>query len=629
MTDFCPTLSADPAIMYVGDAHHTFINLATRTYDLAVQQASQLATFAALPTSFNVNFDFDDQLTPFVRPLAPTLNPADFLLQVPATPALPPQFDAQPPDFVATPADDIPTPVLSYGPRPVTPNIVAPTPPPRPRALIIPDAPDYVMPELPTFEQLNLPNAPDLVLPLFDAPRPEFIEPPINENWSFDPAAYVSTLLPKLQAKVTAWMDGQQALPDAIERALFDRGRSRIVVEVSSEIEQAYDDFAARGFSQPPGMLAARIDGIRQGGQNRIAEFNRDVTIKQYDETLANMRLAVQQGIALEGVAVNLHLEEQRMLLQSAQFSRETAIAILNARISIHNARLEGYKTDAQVLRDRIQAELAKVEVFRAQIEGERARGEINEQRAKLYGEQIRALGVLADFYRTRVQAVETQATVDRAVIEGYKAEVDAFGTRWDAHGKEWDGYKSSVDAENTKATVHRNLVDAYGTRVQAVTSQNSAVLDRERLRIAQHGQHLEVYARQLDGFHALLGAETARLGAAGQKADAEARIYIARGGVEQAASAAADRTFQLGLSREQAEVDTQLKAAEIRVQENIQLTGLMADVRKMLTQVLGQLTASSMSAVNYSAGVTSSRQQSKSCSTDFNFAGEIIDAGI
>lgn len=629
MTSFCPTLSADPAIDFVAAGHNTFINLATKTYDLAVQQVDGLARFAAMPTSFSVNFDFDDQLTPFVRPLAPTLNPADFLLQVPATPALPPQFDAQTPDFIAPPSDNIPAPVLSYGARPVIPNLVAPTPPPRPRALIIPDAPDYVMPALPTFEQLNLPTAPNLVLPLFDAVRPEFIEPPLNENWSFDPAAYVSALLPKLQAKVVAWMDGQQALPDAIERALFDRSRSRIVVEVASEIEQAYDDFAARGFSQPPGMLAGRVDAIRQGGQNRIAEFNRDVTIKQYDETLANMRLAVQQGIALEGVAVNLHIEEQRLLLQSAQFSRETAIAILNARISIHNARLEGYKTDAQVLRDRIQAELAKVEVFRAQIEGERARGEINEQRAKLYGEQIRALGVLADFYRTRVQAVEAQATVERAVIEGYKAEVDAFGTRWDAYGKEWDGYKSSVEAENTKATVHRNLVDAYGTRVQAVTSQNSAVLDRERLRIAQHGQNLEVYARQLEGFRALLGAETARLGAAGQKADAEARIYTAQGGVEQAASDAANRTFQLGLSREQAQVETQLKAAEIRVQENIQLTSLMADVRKMLTQVLGQLTASSMSAVNYSAGVTSSRADNKSCSTDFNFSGEIADSSI
>lgn len=629
METYCPTLSADPAVMYVDAGHNTFINLATRTYDLAIEQVEGLAHFAALPTTFNVDFDFNGQMTPFVRPTAPTFNPADFLLAVPPMPALPPQFDPQTPEFQAIPVDNIPAPVLTYGAKPTTPNIVAPTPPPRPSALIIPDAPDYLLPELPTFEQLNLPDVPDLAIPTFDAVRPEFVEPPIDQNWSFDPEAYVSTLLPRLQAKVTAWMDGEQALPDAIERALFDRGRSAIVIEVAAGVEQAFDDFAARGFSQPPGMLAARVDGIRQAGQDRTAEFNRDVRIKQYEETLANMRLAVQQGIALEGLATNLHLEEQRMLLQSAQFSRETALALLNARITVFNARLEGYKTDAAVMRDLLQAELAKVEVYRAQIEGERVRGEINEQRSRIYGEQIKALGVMADFYRTRIQAVEAQAQVERAVIESYKAEVDAYGTRYDAYGKEWDGYRSSVEAENAKATVHRNLVDAYGTRVQAITAGNRSQVDREQLRIAQHGQNLEVYGRQLEGFRAVLGAETARLGAVAQRVDADARIYTAKGGVEQAASAAADRSLEIGLRSAQADVDTQLKAAEIRVQENIALNALMLDVRKVLTTVLGQLTASSMSAVNYSAGVSSNRSQSKSCSTDFNFSGEIADAGI
>lgn len=629
MTDFCPVLSADPAVLYVSDGHKTFMNLATRTYELAIQHSAQLAGFTALPTTFTVNFDYNAAQIPFQRPLAPRVGADEFELRGPAEPARPPTFVPETPELAELPEEALPAPTLAYGPKPNPLNLAVPLPPRRPSPLVVPEAPGYALPVLPSFEALHLPNVPEIRLPHFDSPRPVFVEPPFNEDWTFSPQAYVSALLDKLRGKVGAWLDGESALPLAIERALFERGRGRIELEIAASVEQLYEDFAARGFSQPPGMLAARVDAARQAGQSRIAEYSREVAIKQFDESLANMRLAVQQGIALEGVAINLHTEEQRLALQAAQFLRDSAVSVLNARISAFNARLQAYQTEAQVFAERIRAELAKVEVYRAQIEGERARGEINEQRVRLYAEQIRALNSLADFYRARIEGVKAQADVERSIIESYKAEVDAYGARWDAYGKEWDGYRSSVEAENSKVTVHRNLVEAFSTKVQAITAGNGARLDRERLRIAQHGQQIAVFQSDLERVRALLAAEQARLGAVGQRVEAQARIYTAQGSVEQSASAAADRTFQLGLERENARVNTQLKAAEIRVQENIQLTSLLLEVRKMLAQVMSQLAASSAAAVNYSAAVSSTRSESKSCSTDFNFQGEIADSSI
>ncbi|MBW8776660.1 MAG: hypothetical protein JF596_17115 [Stenotrophomonas sp.] len=172
-------------------------------------------------------------------------------------------------------------------------------------------------------------------------------------------------------------------------------------------------------------------------------------------------------------------------------------------------------------------------------------------------------------------------------------------------------------------------MVDAYSTKVQAVATGNRAKLDREQLRIAQHQQVINVFQAQLERIRTLLGAEQVRIGAVAQRADAEARIYTAKGGVEQAASAAADRTFQLGLERAVQQVNTQLKTAEIKVQENIQLTGLLLEVRKMLAQVMSQLAASSMAAVNYSASLSSSRSKSSNCGTNFSLQGEIADSGI
>ncbi|MGH8081868.1 MAG: hypothetical protein ACREP7_14940 [Lysobacter sp.] len=626
MSDFCPILSADPAVIYVGDAHSKFIDLATRTYDLAVNQANMLGGFVAQPTQFNVGFNFAGQLPSYQKPLAPQLNVSDFDLRAPPTPAPPPNFNPDTPELLPVPIFDVPAPTVAFGAKPGTPSIQAPTAPARPAPLVIPTAPNYELPQVPNFEQLNLPAAPVITLPSFDARRPVFIPPELNETWSFNPEPYASSLMDKLKQQIGTWIEGESALPIAIQNAIFDRGRSRQVIETRAAVDQVWNEFAARGFTSPPGMLATRVDVALQGGQDRIAELNRETTITAFMETLANVRLALQQGVALESLAVNLHIEQQRQLLQAAQFVRESAIAVLNAKIAVFNAEIAGYQADAQVSEQRIRAELAKVEVFRAQIEGERARGEINEQRVRLYAEQMRALSVMADFHRSAIEAVKAQADVNRAVIDGYRAEVDAYSSRWEAYGKEWDGYRAGVEAENAKVSIHRNLVEAFQSQVQAVTSGNSGLLDRERLRIAQHGQLLDIFRGNLARDGQLLDTERARLSSVAQRVDAQARIYSAQGIVEQSASAAADRIFSLGLERERANVDTQLKVAEIRSTEHVQLTNLALDLRKMLTQVMSQLAASTMSAVNYSASLGSSRSDSRSCNTSYTLQGEIAD---
>lgn len=629
MATYCPDLSGDFAALVVSQGHTTFTNLATHTYDLAIEQANALADFVATPYAFNVDYNFNGQLTPFQRPIAPTLNLGDYNLNAPSQPGLPENYIPGTITFEPMPdSGDLTPPTFQFGDRPLAPDIEAPTAPVRNLDLVVPAAPDYVLPPVPTMIELNLPSAPAINLPIFDSVKPVFNAPDLDENWSFDPAPYVSDLMDLMKAKCSQLIDGDVALPPQIEDAMFARGRSKVESAGAVEIEQIYDEFSSRGFTVPQGILLQRLDQARQRTQNLVADFAREVTIKAFEEALANMRLALQIGVSLEGVATNLHIEEQKLALQAAQFTRETAIAILNARVSVFNAQLNAYSTDAEVFKARIQAALATVEVYRAQIEGEKARGEINEQSVRIYAEQIRAISTMADFYRSTIEGVKAQADIERAIIESYRAQVQAYGTRWEAYGQEWGAYKAAVDAENSKASIHRNLVDAFATRVQATASQNNSFIDRERLFIQQHQQKLNVYGAQLEQVKSLLDAERTRLQAVASRDSAQAQIYTSSASVEQAASASTDRSFELGLENARAEVDTQLKEAEIKVQENIQITQLMLEVRKMLTQVMSQLASSSMAAVNYSANVGSSKSSSIGCSTSFSFSGEIADAG-
>lgn len=606
MTQFGENASA--AVQFVQEGHNKFLGKAESTLAEAIAQITALSHFNTTPTAFNVSFDYNDHLAPFQRPVSPVLDSAGFALRPLDLPGLPPAFDLHTVDVGTTPEYDLVAPVIAFAAKPERPVIARPTAPARPAAPVMPDEPDYqrYIPEKITLRDLNLPTFADLQLPEYAVSRRGLGNFAIGDVGSFTPEAYVSALLDKVKSRVTTWMDGQEALPVAIERALFARGRSRVTVETEALVEQAVDDFGARGFTQPPGMLAARIDAIRQAGQDRIADFSREAMLKSFDEALANMRLAVSSGLQLEGMAINLHLEHQRLLLASAGHLRDTSVAVLNARIAWFNAEIAAAEDERQQVETVLKIELAQLEDIRQRLEGEKLKGDINEQTVRQYEAQWGAVEKLANFHRSRVEAVKVIADTNRIPIEIFEAETRAFETLWSAHAKEWDGYRASVEGETSKATLHRSLVEAFTARTNGVVQFGRLKLDQEQLRVTEHGQQLQHYEAGLRRVGLQLDAERARLAAVGQKADAEATLYRARADVEQAASAATDRSFQLGLEAARARVDTQMEQARIRSNENVALQGLTLEALKAIATILSQLAASTMSAVNYGASVSS-----------------------
>lgn len=623
---YCPA-PGDQAALLVGNGYQFYTNLAQQTYSLAVGAAGNLSSFGVSPITFNASFDFDGLLKPFERPERPDIDQSGFVFNAPASPAAAPSFELGAVDLDAAPQFNEEAPTLRRIAQPDAPNIVDPGAAPTFRAPVLPDKPDFVLPALPTFETLNLPAVPQITLPTFSAalPTDNIVAP--DGAFAFTPEEYVSALLDKTKATISRMQDGGTGLPAAIERALFERGRQRIDEETERAVQEVYDEFGTRNFSEPNGMLAARLERVRDQASGRAADLNRDLTIQAHNVEIENLRFAVQQGVAFEQAFASLALEQQRLLLAVAQNNRDTAIAVLNARIAVFNSKLQGYQTEAQVFEARVRAELAKAEVYRAQIDGERARGEINEQRVRLYSEQIRAVQTSAELYRTQVQAIQTEVETNQATIEGYRASVQAYSERYRAYAAEWDGYRASVEGERAYVEAYNTAVNAFANRVQVWDRQQNAKFERERLRLQQHDQTLRVWDGDLRKFLAGVQAESARIGAYAQGTNALATMYQADASVAQAESAATDRSFELGLRKEQAEVDVELRKGEIRIQENIQLLTLLARVREQLAQVTSQLAASTMSAVNYSASVGSSTGNSTSCSTSYNFSGEIGDA--
>lgn len=616
---------ASNAYEIVTEAHNKYLGKAENFLSQANNFVSQLAGFQATPSLIgNISFNMPSGNSGFHRPAAPQLS-GGYTVNIPEAPPLPPAYTPGALADVSVPEFTEQTPVISYGPRPAAPHIPVPVSPAKPVLPTMPEEPDWERPEPVTLASLNLPSMPDIQIPAYTARAPQAPIFDLHDNFSrFTPEQYVSQLLARIEQRVMVWMQGEEALPAAIEQALFGRGRTRIERERAALEQQAYDDFAARGFSAPNGVLTARLDAIRQNAQDKTAEFNRDAMLKSFDEALANMRLAVQQGIQLEGVKANLHMELQRIELQSLTHLRDTAVAILNARIAYFNAEVQGVQTEAQVFEARLKAELSKLDVMRTQVEMEKLKGETNQQRVDMYKAQWDAVRSMAAWYSERVNAYKTQADTAKLPIEIFAQEVQAFETMHSAYGKQIDAWRAEIEAEQSKAQVYKATADAYASRVQGVAAIGNLYNDRERMRIQQHGQALEQYGMQIRRVDQIIKAQEAELSARLQQDRAKVDMYRASADVEQAASAAADRQFNSQLAAARASVDAALEQARLQSQENTALLGLQLEAMKSIAQIMSQLAASSMSAINYGASLSGSI--SESYGRQLSWSGDVAD---
>lgn len=621
----CPQIiSGNAAYSLVSGGWNVFHAFAQSAFNLAASNISNLVEWEAPQTSFSINFAYGGQLESFSTPAFPGYLDGvsgNFDLDVG-------DLDVQftPPRVTTVPAFNAgPLPAFDYSGAPDELDVDRPGPAPTVEDVEFPTAPTLTMPTVPELEEITLPTAPTLDIPTFTetAPTVDFMVP--TEGTAFTPTEFSDSVLDAVRARVEAMLEGE-AMPEAVEQALRNRAYSELDRNDRIAVQQVTEDIASRGFSEPTGVMAGRILEIRQNSQNQRNALSRDIYIKSHDESVQNLRFAVTQGIALTQVLIGLHMEMARLGLESAKFVLEASINIFNARVNLFNARVQAYNVQAVVYRERLQALLATVELYKAQIEAERVRGEINEQRTRLYEQQLRALLTEVEIFKSQVDAAKAQVEAGTAVFEGYRSEVQAYAEYVRAHSLEWDGFRAKIDAQIGRARVYEVGVNAYAARVNAVNTANQVA-------IAESNARTQIELGKIEKFRAVVAAQAERVRAESAAVqanvavgEANARMYAAQGEIARAASEAGARMYAAAAEAARAEAEVNIKNAELNITSVNQTAALYLEAKKGAAQASTQLAASSMSAVNFSAGVSSSQNDSNSssCSTSYNYSGEI-----
>jgi len=109
---------------------------------------------------------------------------------------------------------------------------------------------------------------------------------------------YFPTLNPSLITAEDNWLlavvnNGYDGIPAALEQLIWERARAKDVIEAARMEEEAVAQFASRGFSMPPGVLANRVLQVQQDAANKSSTIARDLAIKQMEIAVDMVKFAI------------------------------------------------------------------------------------------------------------------------------------------------------------------------------------------------------------------------------------------------------------------------------------------------------------------------------------------------
>lgn len=497
-------------------------------------------------------------------------------------------------------------------------NIEMPARPDFDTEIEMPDAPDLDLPEMDQLKTIEIPEFEFPELPDFNGEPPSISDitvPEVFINWS-EPEYESETLEVLAEYIKEGIQEGGTGLPKDIEEALFNRARSRESRETTRAVQEAMNDWSARNFTMPPGMLVKQVATIREQGQLRASEINRDILVEASRMEIEQLRFLVQQGMALEQLTVNIFNNVANRLFEVARYNAESQMNVFNAQISLFNAQNESFKVLSDVYRIKLDGAIAKLTAYKAAIDAQVAVGQINEQYVQVYRAKMDAVLSNVEIYKAMVQGASVRADVIKNRFDAYRADVQAYSEQINAEKVKVEAYEAQIRGESTKASMFDTQARAYASTVQAVQAkadvkgkQIQLKMEAARVWIGKYQADLEAYKAELQANLSEVQQNTAAFGA-------EVEAWRATAGMEVSQAEMQSRYADMNTRTNIAFAEMQLKEYEAKMQKAIQEANIALESAKAMGQYTAQLAAGAMSAAHVSASISGSGSASTSRST-------------
>lgn len=490
-----------------------------------------------------------------------------------------------------------------------------------------PDAPDIGnLPDVPTFDDVAIPTRPEIIIDQFefDGVRPTAPDiASLIHPFSYVEDEYQWSYKDTIDRVVQEWLGDPEsyfALPQNLEKAIFERDASRVEHERRRSLENLASEYSARGFELADGQLAYAQANLERETFNTLSERSRDIALEQAKLAMENTRAAFGYAIQYEQLLVQQDTTTKQRLLEAQMFASTFSVQVAKIYVDIYNAEVTAYLADLEVYRGLLAAEMLKLEIYKTDLEAASLQVQINQQLLDLYTATLDAYIKQVDLYKAQVSANNLILEQNKLIIEQFTAQVMAYSEQVDAAGKTLDVNTQEINLQVQKESAKDTLAEGTVKRIGAYSAKEGNIQQQVATQVAKFEATLREFASVNHNILQRIEADGALI----QKEATAITSQTQRNGYLLARK---DTELKYDLGYKTLDADSQIRIATLEVQQTkYNLDHAIAQYElalKALTSVgeIAQGVASaSLSAVSASAGMTSGDRFSANSSQSWAF---------
>jgi hypothetical protein len=523
-------------------------------------------------------------------------------------------------DLLAIPTYTPPITTLDIPPPPAPIDTSGAPDRPTLNDVTVPDDPNVAIPGPPDEIQINVPARPVIVLPTFEDEPVTFDTPNVNTVMQWDEPTYHSDTLDAIKATIQRWLAGGTGMTPEVETALFDRARDKLDTSAMKRVQEAFDTFAAKGWAMPPGMLAEQVNIAQQEAQQMAADLATDILTKSAEWEQENLRQAVSQGIALEGVLIQQFENVAKRVFDAARARLDADVQMFGAYVSLYNARQAGRQILVAIFEAKLKAALAPLDVMKAELEAEQLKGQLNETRARIYATKMEAVRAIVSIFEAKVNAARVKSEVERNKIDAFKADVEAFAAILSARKTAFEAYEAQMRGEGVKGQIVESYARAFAATVDGINGSNNSKINFVRAKIEALTAGVQKYTARLTAQRDRIAAQSEAVRARASSYTADVQRFSAELGMNTELARLVQQLAELRLRNNLAYYEVKQKAYDAAMARTIQRAEIAEHGLAAAGSMASQLAAGAMSAGHVQASLSGSGSASASNSASWNY---------
>lgn len=505
---------------------------------IALQNAA-LYTPEQITTLTPVNVDIVSPTLGAIPPARPTAKLDALEATIPTEPA---DFNATVADRAIqdSPQEQFNDPSITFPDSPVFTEEVKPSK----TETNLPNAvtkPTLTIPGELTVSDQTTPNIPSIALPNFGEAIPTISIALPETTLAYVEPVYTSALKTELSSNLLSKIQtGGTGLNATIEGNIYNRDVERLAQKLDDDIDDALNRFAGRGFTMPPGTVAAQVQELQINHTNERANQSRDVAIQMAKIADVNTKAFLEMGLNWEQILINHANNIANRSLEAEKSVIEFGIASFNSKITKFNAELARYQAKDIEVQSNIRIQELKLSQYESELRGVEADATKDRVSVENYRAKLTAHDAQVRLYEAETAATVAALNIERAKIEIFKTDIDDYVARIGAKKNEYDLFLAEVQGERSKIDLYRANVETYATRVNAVKVNNDVIIEKvrsdievERLNLQAHLANVEVYKEKSQQAIQRIAIEKDLYGVDAGKYRDEIRLVTAQGALD------------------------------------------------------------------------------------------------